>query len=360
VKPFRIIVIVSCLVVVAGVARARLDDEGPDAACPAPTGRLAFPDPRPEARHQGMALVANQFSDDATLVNLATGIVKHLDTGDGPHDAAVSPDGRWGAVSNFDPMRGGRMLGNRLFVIDMARGVVVRTIETGDLNGLHELAFRPGFPTRVLVTAQTSRRLLEIDIVTGEIVAAMDTDGERSHTLTVSRDGSTAWTTNEGTADISRIDLVNRSLVVKFPASTNIEGIALAMGDRELWVGEPGERAVKVRDAGTGRILATLPGFKYPVRIVATDDGRRVVISDPGCRIVAIADAERRAVTSVLDGSDLRAFVGHVDADGRTAYASSKGMLRGKLLVIDLETGSILAEHDAGRGADGIGRGPSR
>jgi DNA-binding beta-propeller fold protein YncE len=350
-------VIIACILGASAFVYARREGAGaPAGACLPATATLTFtgvPSPLKPAR-TGVALLANQFGDKATLVDLATGTVTSIPTGDGPHDTAVSSDGRWGVVSNFEPERDHQMLGNLLFVIDLASGRVVRTIDTGELRGLHDVVFRPGFPSRVLVTAQTSRRVLEVDIATGEVVTELDTDGDRSHTLAVSSDGATAFTTNEGTGDISRIDVATGKLLAKFPASINVEGIALAAADRELWAGEQGANAVKVRDAASGAVLAEFSGFRHPVRLVASADGKRVVISDPGCQSVVVADGERRAILKVFDASKINAMVGDLSADGRVAFAANRRWLRGRLLAIDLETGHVLAAHPAGWGADGV------
>ena len=44
----------------------------------------------------GTVLVANQQSASATIIDLATRAETTLDVGIGPHEAAISPDGRWG------------------------------------------------------------------------------------------------------------------------------------------------------------------------------------------------------------------------------------------------------------------------
>lgn len=321
------------------VAADRLLLAAPDAGRSTVTGRL---------------LAANQFSETATIVTLATGEVTELDAGSGPHEAAVSPDGRWGVVTNYgDRIRGG-FDGDRIFVVDMAGGRIARVIRTG-LRGLHGVAFRPGHPTRVLVTAQTDRRVLEVDVETGKVLGAIDTRGDRSHLLAVTGDGSTVFTTNEGTADISRLDVATRSFVAAFPASAGVEGIAVAGG--ELWVGEPSRGVVTVRNAESGTVLATLPGFRHPVRIRASPGGERVVISDPGCRIIAIGDpATRRLVSVIGTGKLAPVMVGDVAPDGRTAFASASD--EREVLVLDLEGATVLARHRAGWHPDGVAWGP--
>ena len=309
------------------------------------------------AARSGRLLVANQGSDAATIVDLATGATTQLDTGDGPHEAAVSADGRWGIVSNYGERAGEGFDGNRLFVIDMAAARIARVIETGDYRGLHDVAFIPGRPTRALVTAQTSRRVVEVDVVSGEFAGTVPTGGDRSHMLAIGPDGRTVFTTNEGTATISRLDLPRRAFVRTFPATDQVEGIAVAAGGREIWVGEPALGAVTVRDAETGATLATLTGFRYPVRIVPTREGDRVVISDPGCRNIVVADgATRRILTTLRVENDPPALVGDVAPGGRVAFASVSA--ESAVVAIDLEAGTIVGRHRTGRHPDGLEWGP--
>jgi len=49
----------------------------------------------------GHILVANQQSASATIVDLATNTITHIPVGNGPHEAAISPDGKWGFISVY-------------------------------------------------------------------------------------------------------------------------------------------------------------------------------------------------------------------------------------------------------------------
>jgi YVTN family beta-propeller protein len=301
----------------------------------------------------GHVVAANTFASTATIVDLETGRTTTLDTGDDPHEVAVSADGRRGVVSNYGPERSRRYLGARLFVLDLAAGRIERVIETGRYQGLHDLAFRPGHPDRLLVTAQTSGHVIEVDIATGRVVGAIETRATRSHMLAVSPDGNTVYTTNEGSGTISRLDVPSRSLVATFPASEGVEGIAVTADGRELWVGEPGDSAVRVLDAATGAELARFPGFRYPVRIVASPGGERVAISDPVCRIIAVADPATRRIERIIGTPhEPPVMVGEIAADGRTAIASVNE--ERALLALDLVSGEVFARYPAGWGADGV------
>jgi DNA-binding beta-propeller fold protein YncE len=263
-------------------------------------------------------------------------------------------------VSNFGPGRDRSFQGNRLFLIDMATGQVARVVETGEHQGLHDVVFRPDHPTRVLVTAQTSRHLLEVDVASGAIVRAIETRGDRSHMVAVTRDGRTAFTTNEGSATVSRLDLGSGRFLGSFNATPNVEGIAVTRDGRELWIGEQAVGSVSIRNAVTGEVLAKFPGFLHPNRIVLTPDGSRVLISDPGCDVIAVGDVAGRKLLKVMRSPDDMLIVGDVAPDNRIAFASaSRPLLWGQVKAIDLESGAVIGIYRAGRHPDGLGWGPA-
>ena len=74
-------------------------------------------------------VVANKSDASADLVDLTNGLsVAKLPTGKGPHEVAVSPDGRLAVISDYGP-RGED--GSTLTVIDVGAGKVLRTIDLG-------------------------------------------------------------------------------------------------------------------------------------------------------------------------------------------------------------------------------------
>src|SRR5690606_20269124 len=70
----------------------------------------------------GTAIIANQGSASATIVDVASRGTKSVDVGTGPHEAVISPDGRRGVVTIY----GDRTPGNRLAIVDLASGSLVR------------------------------------------------------------------------------------------------------------------------------------------------------------------------------------------------------------------------------------------
>jgi YVTN family beta-propeller protein len=100
----------------------------------------------------GTLVVANMNDNLATVLDVATGAVRAtLPTGEGPHEVAVSHDGRWALASNYG-VRG--KPGRSITVIDVTRATVDRTISLDGYLRPHGMVFLPG-DTVVAVTCET-------------------------------------------------------------------------------------------------------------------------------------------------------------------------------------------------------------
>lgn len=74
----------------------------------------------------GTLIVLNKSDDTADLIDLGTGqSIATLPTGDGPHEVAVSPDGRYAVVTNY-----GRASwpGSSLSIIDIAHKKYLKSL----------------------------------------------------------------------------------------------------------------------------------------------------------------------------------------------------------------------------------------
>jgi YVTN family beta-propeller protein len=134
-------------------------------------------------------LVLNKAENSLALVDPATmQVVARVPTGEGPHEVAISRDGRWALVSNYGP-RG--KPGNSITVIDVGRAAVARTITVAGFQRPHGMAFLPG-DTLAAVTAETARALLVVDVRAVREVEAHDVHprvGQRAHGLVRRRHG---------------------------------------------------------------------------------------------------------------------------------------------------------------------------
>ena len=297
-----------------------------------------------------MLLVANQQSANATIVDLATGETTELPVGAGPHETAISPDGRWGVVTVY----GSGAPGNQLAVIDMSRRAIARMVDLGEYRRPHDVSFLPGSSSRVLVTSEASQRIVLADINQATVEATIETRAPGSHMLALAADGRTLFTANMQAGGVSQLDAQARSFVKQIAVAPMTEGIAITPDGREVWVGSNQAGTVSIITTATGTVAATIPELGMPYRITISPDGRWALIPDPpGNRVHVIEVATRRVTGSIPATGSPRGV--DIAADNRTAFITLGP--EGEVVVADLVTRTVLARHRVGSAPDGVGWG---
>src|SRR6188474_3122510 len=88
----------------------------------------ALSKPAPAAAPPGVLIVLNKGAATADFFDPRTGErLRTLATGTGPHEGAVSPDGRLAVVANY----GATEPGGTLALFDLARGEALDTLDLG-------------------------------------------------------------------------------------------------------------------------------------------------------------------------------------------------------------------------------------
>jgi YVTN family beta-propeller protein len=255
------------------------------------------PDAPPRA---GLLVVANQQGASATVLNAATlQTIATVPVGNGPHEVAVSPDGRWGVVSVY----GDRAApGSTLAVIDLSATVpaVSRTIDLGQYTRPHGVAFVLG-GSKLAVTSETTQRLVLVDFMSGRVDTALATNGRGSHMVAVRRDLRRAWTGNIQDGTVTEFDLDTRRTGRTFPAASMDEGIAATPGGVQVWVGSNDQHIVTVLEAATGNKLATIEGFGMPYRIGVSRSSRVAIVNDPVKNRIWIYEVGTRKLLAEID-----------------------------------------------------------
>jgi YVTN family beta-propeller protein len=295
----------------------------------------------------GIALIANQQSGDVSVIDLATGAMDRVPVGTGPHETAISRDGRWGVATVY----GAQVPGNKLAVIDLATKSVVRTIDLAQYTRPHDVEFIPGTATTVLVTSEATQRVLRVDIATGTVETTIPTNAEGSHMLGITDDASRVFTANVRSGSTSELDLAGGKFVRQVPIAPMTEGIAVTGDGREVWIGSNQLGTVTVVDAATGRVSATLPGFKVPYRLTVSPDGRMVIVCDPEANRIAIIDRASRTVVGEVAGLGSPRGV-MVATDNRTALVTLG--TENAVAVIDLAGRRVVSRFPVGESPDGV------
>lgn len=292
-------------------------------------------------------VVANQQSASASIMTGAGTSMTHVTVGAGPHEAAVSPDGRVAVVTIY----GTQTPGNQLAVIDLAGDTVTRIIDLGSYTRPHGAAFLAGRSDRVVVTSEATNNVVLVDLVSGA-VEAIPTQARASHMVAVTADGTRGWTANIVDHSVSEIDLTGRRFVRSFAVPARPEGIAVTPDGAEVWVGSNETGAVTIISTATGAIIQTLTGTTFPYRLTASPDGSRMAIVDgTGNRLVIADVATHRIVGSIVLDSPRGVAIA---ADNRTAYVTLAG---GQLAVVDIGSMTVRRTLAVQASPDGVGVG---
>jgi len=314
---------------------------------------------------QGPALVVlNKAQASASIISLADGrTIATMPVGDGPHEVAVSPDGRWAVAANY----GGRTAGSTLTVLDLRNRRPVRTIDLAAYSRPHGIAFMPD-GKRVVVTSEQARALVIVDVPNGKIDRVIDT-GQPGHLMTLAKDGTHAWTANIATGSVSLVDLDKGTVVKTVVTGRGPEGHDVSPNGRELWAADRTLNRITVLDAMTLDSLASIPTGEFPNRLHFTPDGRLVLVSNIRSGTVDVIDAASRQVVDhisfAFDSTKANPTVlGTMGAtpqpegiliapDGKRAWIALSAMNR--LAEVDVASRRIVRYIATGQEPDGMG-----
>ncbi|MCR9246303.1 MAG: esterase-like activity of phytase family protein [bacterium] len=322
-------------------------------------------------------LVANKADhtlsifDPDSLEELAT-----LPTGEGPHEVAISPDGRMAVVTDYGAQKPGRTL----TVVDVLTAKITKTIdlaralpdaENAKNTKSADAPARPGYlrphgiqfvrPGQVLVTSERARRLVHVDLARGKVMAEWPTPQTTMHMVALGPRRRFAAATSIREGSLALFDL--RQAKVELPkiieTGAGAEGLAVHPETGEVWVGNRAADTVSLVDPKTAKVSATLDTAKFPFRVAFTPSGDSALVSCAMGGTVEVWDPRRRvrrhAISITGDGSEQGAMpMGLcVDPDGKRCFVACG---RGEFIaVLDLAAAEVTARIPARAGPDGIG-----
>jgi DNA-binding beta-propeller fold protein YncE len=309
----------------------------------------------------GTIVSANMTANTASVVDIASGELRATyETGQGPHEVAISHDGRWAVISIYGDRTS---IGHSLLVLDLTGDAAPRTIEMGDYKRPHGMRFLPG-DKKLVVTSEVTQRIVQVDFAKGTIDTTVSTGQPQTHMIVVDAAGKRAFTTNISAKSVSVIDLVRDSVIRTISEGSRVEGIAVNPDATEIWTGANDDKVVLVFNPTTGEKIAQIDGFGMAYRMSITPDGATAVVSDPGAESVHLVDAKTHRIRQTLDMTKPSGESGDATAhpspqgvilsrDGRFAFVTLKAL--GKVAVINIAAGTIVKTLTVGGGSDGVG-----
>jgi YVTN family beta-propeller protein len=312
---------------------------------------------QPSAAQTGGRLVVLN-KDDATLVTIdaASGrILGTVATGEGPHEVAVSDDGRWAFAANY----GERTPGSSISMIDLAAMKESRRIDVTPLRRPHGLVFLDG---RLYFTSETNRLIGRYDPQADKIDWLMGTGQTGTHMLWVSADGARIVTCNIGSNSMTLLERAAAN-PLNWSATTiavgkGPEGFDVSPDGREVWAAHSGDGGVSIIDLAARKVTATIDaGTKRSNRLKFTRDGRYALISDVDSGDLVVIDVATRSIARRLPvGRNPEGIL--IAPDGATAFVAVAG--DNNIAVVDLNTWTVARRIEPGRGPDGMAFVPSR
>jgi YVTN family beta-propeller protein len=282
-------------------------------------------------------------------------------TSPGPREVAASRDGQYAVVAAY----GDSTPGHVLDVYDFYLRRMDYSIDVAPCERLASIAFLDR-RTTVLVTSESSRAVIEVDLPSRKVVRVMETGGAVPRRLVIANDRSRVYTANTDSGSVSEIDLASGKLVRTVEVGGQPQGIDLSPDGRELWVAVSSANSVSVLDAHALDARASIPCSAMPIRLKLTPDGARALVLNASSGDVAVFDvAERREIArvslvpdhtqnaaSVCTGfepqaGDLLPQDLLIDPRGRYAYVTEDRTRR--LIAIDLESLCIFGAVEVGR-----------
>jgi YVTN family beta-propeller protein len=284
-------------------------------------------------------------------------VVLKLPTGLGPHEVAVSPDGRTAYVSNF-----GRYsvypagdtehdkAGHTITVIDLVDRKVKTTFDLGTHTGPHGMTVSHDGKL-VWVTTETPQAVLELDSATGKILHVWNTNQERSHMIVATPNETKFYVTNTVSGSVSVIDRTSSEVKV-VSTGPGTEGIAISPDGKEVWAASRLDDKISIISTATHTIVAAFPsGGKGPKRMDFTPDGTQVWVTNPSSNQTTVFDARARELLASLTLSKSPSGV-YISSDGRRAYITNA--VANELTFIDVMSRKIVNTMPIGSDPDGV------
>jgi len=322
----------------------------------------------------GLLVVALKMSGEVLVLDAASGAVLRTvglgPSGEagawGPHEVAVSSDGRTAVVGLYGDAASE---GSELVFLRLPDGEVSGRLTLDGYTRPHGLVFvGAGADERLLVTVEAQQSLLVVDPLSREVERAVETRQWGSH-MVAAVDGDRAFVSNVGSGSVSVLDLASGELEKVVLAGPGAEGIGVRPGPEggDVWVANNQSHNINVIDGDTFEVKKSLVCPTIPVRVVFTPDGARALVTSVGTGELVVFDAATYEESGRVDLLSADHYAGThphygtspipvgvvVSESGRFAYVSS--IAGGYVSVVDLESLEVVRVFDVGTGAGRTG-----
>ena len=305
-------------------------------ALPLLFGLLATP------AHATVVVVLNSRDATVSLIDQAThNEIETFSIGKEPHHLMATPDNKSLIVASA--------VADELVFLDPLTGKIQRRIK--DIADPYQIGFSPDQKWFVANALRLDRvDIYRFDGKDFKLAKRIPLAKLPSH-MAFSADSSTVFITQQGSDQISAIDLTSQTVkwtmsVGKLPA-----GIAMTPNDKYLMVGIMGSDYVEVVDWRTQKSIKRIKTGAGAHNFRSQSDGRHTFVSNRVSNTINIVDMislENVATINVPGGPDCM----ELTEDGKTLWATLRWIK--KVAVIDVASRKVTKTISVGRSPHGV------
>ncbi len=292
--------------------------------------------------HAGVVVVLNSRDATIQLLNQETfSPISSIPVGKEPHHLMETPDSKSLIVASS--------VGNELIFLDPKTGQVQRRIK--DILDPYQIGFSPDQKWFI----SNSLRLDRIDLYRYDgsaltLAKRIPLAKLPSH-MAFNAASTMAFITQQGSDQVSGIDLATQTVKWTMPVGKLPAGIAMTPDDKYLLVGIMGSDYVEVIDWKTQKIVKRIKAGAGTHNFRALGDKRHTFVSNRVSNTINIIDQqtlENVGTINVPGGPDCM----EVTADGKFMWVTLRWIK--KVAVIDLSTRKVVKLIPVGRSPHGV------
>lgn len=294
------------------------------------------------AAHANVVVVLN--SRDASISLLDQASHKEIGTinvGKEPHHLMATPDNKSLIV--------GSAVGNELVFLDPKTGQIQNRVK--DIIDPYQIGFSPDQKWFV----SNALRLDHVDIYSYDgknfkLAKRMPLAKLPSH-MAFSADSKTVFITQQGSDQISAIDLASQTVKWTIPVGKLPAGISMTPDDKYLLVGIMGSNYVEVIDWRAQKTVKKIKAGEGAHNFRSMGDKRHIFVSNRVSNTINIIDQqtlENVGTINVPGGPDCM----ELTDDGKTLWATLRWVK--KVAVIDVATKKVVKTIPVGRSPHGV------
>lgn len=313
------------------------------------------------AKPTGLAVIVNQQADSATIIDLATSTAVHVPVGNGPHESAVSPDGKRAVVTNY--FKQGVGPGSSLSVLDLDTKKEVKRIELDKQAMPHGVEWVDD--QKVVCSDEKNQRLLLVDVESGKIEREYITGQAGSHMLSLNLGVNRLVSSNMGGGGVTIFDFKSGEKLETVSTGKECEGVGIAPNGKTIWAGNRAEDTISILDMTTRKVVKKLDSKGFPYRVQFTPNGKWALIPHAMSGELVVCDVEKMEITRRIKVGGAKVTVPNPSPAGVWAHADNQHALvtirnDNSVVLVDLNTGETLTRIEVQKSPDGVAMRPTR